>query len=164
MVRQTHSNSSSDQSSFKRALGLLSGDGLKGAEMLIERELERNPESWEAIAARADLYYFKGEYDDALKFCDISLRINSKNAFTWNTRGNVLYKMGRYDDAIECYDRAIESEPLFVRAWYNKKLALEVQLQKATKNLRLVRSRRCRDGDFKREGDGAHRTGDKRPK
>lgn len=158
MVRQTRSTSYSDQGSFKRALGLLSGDGLSGAEMLIERELERNPESWEAMAAKADIYYFKEKYGAALEFCDRSLKLNSKNAFTWNTKGNALYKMGRYDEAIECYDRAIEAEPLFVRAWYNKKLALEVQLQKATKKLSLIRLKGRDERDSKREGDGSLRT------
>ena len=106
--------------------------------MLIDRELDKNPESWEAIAAKADIYYFKERYDDALKCCDRSLKINPKNAFTWNTKGNALYRLGRYDEAIECYDMAIEVEPLLVRAWYNKKLALEVQLHKAQKRLTLT--------------------------
>jgi tetratricopeptide (TPR) repeat protein len=126
--------------------------------MLIERELERNPESWEAIAAKADIYYFKERYEDALRFCDKSLKLNSQNAFTWNTKGNALYKMGKYDEAIECYDRAIEAEPLFVRAWYNKKLAIEVQLKKATKKLTLTRLRVSDDKDSNREGDGSLRT------
>jgi superkiller protein 3 len=164
MSRQTRSNSSSDQSSFKRALELLSGEGLKGAELLIERELERNPESWEAIAAKADICYFKERYNDALKFCERSLKLNSKNAFTWNTKGNALYKMERYDEAIKCYDMAIEAEPLFVRAWYNKRLALEVQLQKATKKLTLIRLRGSEDKGTKREGDGSLRTRNSRPK
>ncbi len=157
MNRQTRSSLPPDHGSFQRALGLLSGDGLYGAEMLIERELERDPESWEAIAAKADICYFKERYDDALRLCEKSLEINSENAFTWNTKGNSLYKLGRYDEAIECYDRAIEAEPLFVRAWYNKKMALDVQLQKATKTLSLVRLRPHGDMGGKNEGDGSLR-------
>jgi|GEM_PF-4071467 len=44
--------------------------------------------------------------------------------------GNVYYMLGRYDEAIACYNKAIEIEPLLARAWYNKKLALEIQLKK----------------------------------
>jgi tetratricopeptide (TPR) repeat protein len=133
MERQTHLNSPSDQDSFQSALELLFGDGLHGAEKLIERELDINPESWEAIAARADIYYFKERYEDALKCCDRSLSLNPKNALTWITRGDALYKLGRFEEAIECYDRAIEAEPLFAKALYNKRLVLEVQLKNATR-------------------------------
>lgn len=160
MEGQTRSNppSDRDQGSFRRALELLSGDGLNGAEMLIDRELDKNPDSWEAIAAKADIYYFKERYEDALRCCDISLKINPKNAFTWNTKGNALYKLGRYDEAIECYDMAIGVEPLLVRAWYNKKLALEVQLQKAQKRLTLAHVRAKEGNCISRDGSLRPRT------
>ncbi len=133
MDRQTRLNLPSDQDSFQSALELLFGDGLLDAEKLIKRELNRNPESWEAIAARADIYYFKERYEDALKCSDRSLSLNSKNAFTWITKGDALYKLGRFGEALECYDRAIEVEPIFVRALYNKRRALEAQLKEAIK-------------------------------
>ncbi len=134
MDRKTSSNSPSIRRSFQRVPELLSGDELLGAEKLTKRELNRNPESWEAIAAKADIYYFKERYEDALKCCDRSLSINSKNAFTWNTKGNTLYKLGRIEEALECYSKAIEAEPLFESAWYNKKLALEALLKEAKKS------------------------------
>lgn len=130
MDRQTCLKLLSDQDSFQSALELLFEDGLHGAEKLIERELDRNPESWEAIAARADIYYFKERYEEALRCCDRSLGLNPKNAFTWITKGDALYKLGRFDESLECYDRAIESEPRFVRALNDKRLALEIQLKK----------------------------------
>lgn len=135
MDRQTRLNLPSDQDQFQCTLELLFGDGLHCAEVLIERELGRNPESWEAIAAKADIYYFKERYEDALKCCDKSLRLNSKNAFTWITKGNALYKLGRFSESLECYDRAIEAEPLFVRALYDKRLALEIQIKNPQRNM-----------------------------
>jgi len=63
--------------------------------------------------------------------------MNPNNAFAWNTKGNALYKLSRYEEAIFCYNRAIEIEPLFVRAWHNKKLALEIQIKKSTQKISL---------------------------
>ncbi len=56
------------------------------------------------------------------------------------------------DEAIECYDTAIEVEPQLVRAWYNKKLALDVQLQKAQKRLTQTHVRAKEDKGTSRDG------------
>lgn len=116
---------------FKKALRLLSSEGLDGAIMVVERELGNDPESWEAWSAKADIFYFQKSYNNAMKCCEKSLCINPDNALACNTKGNILYMLGRYKEAIECYNRAIELEPLFIRAWYNKRLASELQLNKS---------------------------------
>ena len=131
--------------SFKKALRLLSSEGLNGAMMVVEREMENNPDSWEAWSAKADILYFQGKYENALQCCERSLCQNSENALTFNIKGNILYKLGRYKEAIECYNRAIELEPLFVRAWYNKKLASELQLKKSSPTVRYLASREPSD-------------------
>jgi tetratricopeptide (TPR) repeat protein len=53
------------------------------------------------------------------------------------TQKNALYKLGRYEEAIFCYNQAIEIEPLLVRAWHNKKLALEIQMKKSTRKISI---------------------------
>jgi tetratricopeptide (TPR) repeat protein len=115
---------------FKKALRLLSCEGLNGAMMVVERELENNPNSWEAWSAKADILYLQGRYEEVLPCCEKSLRQNPRDALAYNIKGNALYKLGKYNEAIDCYNKAIEIEPLFVRAWYNKKLATELQLKK----------------------------------
>lgn len=129
---------------FKKALRLLSCEGLDGAMMVVERELEENPESWEAWGAKADIHYFQGKYDKSLQCCEKSLRHNPENALAHNIKGNALYKLGRYKEAIECYNKAIELEPLFVRAWYNKKMASELQLKKSSAKVRYIAPRDTR--------------------
>jgi len=121
---------------FKKALRLLSCEGLDGAMMVVERELEGNPDSWEAWGAKADIHYYQGKYDKALQCCEKSLRQNPENALAFNIKGNALYKLSRYKEAIDCYNKAIELEPLFVKAWYNKKMASEVQLRKSSAKVR----------------------------
>ena len=123
---------------FKKALRLLSSEGLDGAIMVVERELESDPESWEAWSAKADIFYFQKRYNNAMTCCEKSLRINPDNAFTCNTKGNILYMLGRYKEAIECYNKAIELEPLFIRAWYNKRMASELQLNKSELRVHCV--------------------------
>ena len=126
---------------FKKALRLLSCEGLDGAMMVVERELEGNPDSWEAWGAKADIHYYQGKYDKSLQCCEKSLRQNPENALAFNIKGNALFKLGRYKEAIDCYNKAIELEPLFVRAWYNKRMASEVQLKKSSAKVRYQVSR-----------------------
>ena len=95
---------------LKKAVRLLSVDGLDGAMMVVEKELESNPESWEARCAKADILYLQGLYGASLQWSEKSLALNPNNALAWNTKGNALYKLGRYKEAIECYGKAIEIE------------------------------------------------------
>jgi tetratricopeptide (TPR) repeat protein len=133
-------NSKYDDSNI-RALNLLSSDRLDGAAIMVDREIEKVPDCWEAWAAKADILYFQKEYAAALECCDIALRLNPDNALAWNTKGNAMYRLDRYEEAITCYNRAIESEPLFIRAWYNKRLALEVQLKKSNSKISIKKCR-----------------------
>jgi tetratricopeptide (TPR) repeat protein len=123
---------------FKNALRLLSCEGLDGAVMVVERELENDPESWEAWSAKADIFYFQKSYNNAMICCEKSLCINPENALACNTKGNILYMLGRHKEAIECYSRAIELEPLFIRAWYNKRLASELELNRSKLRVHCV--------------------------
>jgi DNA-binding response OmpR family regulator len=138
---------------LSNALDLFSKEGLDGAMMVVNLELEKNPQSWEALGAQADILYLQEKYFLAMNACNQALEINPLNALAWNTKGNVLYKLKRYDEAIESYNKAIEISPLFPKSWYNKKLALEVQLKKSMRNVSL-RQRPKDESDSKRQGDG----------
>jgi tetratricopeptide (TPR) repeat protein len=135
------------------ALDLLSKEGLDGAMMVVNLELQKNPQSWEALGAKADILYLSEKYPQAMNASIEALEINPLNALAWNTKGNVLYKLKRYNEAIECYNRAIEISPFFPKSWYNKKLALEVQLKKSMKNMSL-RQPPAEKNESKGSGDG----------
>jgi tetratricopeptide (TPR) repeat protein len=121
--------------SINNASRLLSARGLEGAMMIVEWEIEKEPDSWEAWSAKADILYIQKMYNESLECCERSIALNSENGLTWTTKGNVYYMLGRYDDAIACYNKAIEIEPFLARAWYNKKLALEIQLKKTASGI-----------------------------
>jgi tetratricopeptide (TPR) repeat protein len=142
------------------ALELLSKEGLSGAMMMVDLELGKNSNSWEALSAKADIFYLQERYHDALDACNKALQINKQNALIWNTKGNVLYKLERYDQAIECYNKAIEISPLFPRSWYNKKLALEVQLKKSMKKMSVRANTKDGASRGNRDGKGGDRSDD----
>ncbi len=134
------------------AFDLLSKEGLSGAMMVVDLELGKNSDSWEAWSAKADILYLQERYFESLDACNKALEINVQNALVWNTKGNVQYKLGRYDEAIKCYNKAIEISPLFPKSWYNKKLALEVQLKKSMKKMSVrATSKGSKEGE--RSGD-----------
>ena len=132
------------KAAFKKALRLLSTEGVDGALMVVERELENDPKNWEAWSAKAEILYFQKSHDMSMQCCERAIRLNPDNALAFNIKGNILYKQGRYKEAIECYNKAIEIEPLFVRAWYNKKMASELQLKKSRLSVRYLSPREPR--------------------
>jgi tetratricopeptide (TPR) repeat protein len=129
---------------FKKALRLLSSEGVDGALMVVERELVSDPLNWEAWSAKAEILYFQKNHDMSMQCCERSLSLNPDNALAFNIKGNILYKCGKYKEAIECYNKAIEIEPLFVRAWYNKKMASELQLKKSRLRVHYLASHEAR--------------------
>jgi tetratricopeptide (TPR) repeat protein len=131
--------------SFKKALRLLSSEGLDGAVMVVERELESDPNNWEAWSAKAEILYFQKSNDASMQCCERSISLNPYNALAFNIKGNILYNLGKYKEAIECYNKAIEIEPLFVRAWYNKKMASELQLKKSRLRVHYLVPREARE-------------------
>ena len=43
---------------------------------------------------------------------------------SWYSTGNESAKNGNYDDALAAYDKALEIDPKYANAWYNKANAL----------------------------------------
>jgi len=143
-----------NEKSFQNVLQLLSSNGLEGAMVIVEEEIAKEPECWEAWSAKADILYLMKRYDEALECCNKALSFNAENALAWYTKGNTLYMLKRYDQALECYNMSINIDPLFVRAWYNKKLALDLQLKEATPKIYPVRKTRPKKGTSDTSSDG----------
>ena len=84
---------------------------------LVEREIERNSESWEAWSARADILLTLGRYAESLQSCDRSLALNPEVPLSWATKGDILCRMERCDEAAKCYRRAAQLDPVYLVAW-----------------------------------------------
>jgi WD40 repeat protein/formylglycine-generating enzyme required for sulfatase activity/murein DD-endopeptidase MepM/ murein hydrolase activator NlpD/roadblock/LC7 domain-containing protein len=69
----------------------------------------------------------KGVYtsDDAIASYSEAIRINPKNAESWNNKGSALSKVEKYQDAVVAYEEAIKINPKYVEAWINKGTALD---------------------------------------
>jgi tetratricopeptide (TPR) repeat protein len=93
--------------------------------LVVEERIAREPESWEALDAKADILCSMKMYGLALQTCEMSLRQNPINALAFITKGDALYGLGRYLEAADCYSKAMEIEPLFIRACYIKKRTAE---------------------------------------
>ena len=61
---------------FKKALRLLSSEGVDGALMVVERGLESDPRNWEAWSAKAEILYFQMNHDMSMQCCERSLSLN----------------------------------------------------------------------------------------
>ncbi len=112
-----HSFSKNDSgSSFRSHNGALS---------IIDSEIEMNPESWEALGAKADILYSMKLYSQAAQYCDLSLDLNPDNPLVLITKGDTLLRLGRHEEAMSCYHRSMELEPLFIKECYLRGLVTE---------------------------------------
>jgi hypothetical protein len=62
---------------LSNVLDLLSKDGLDGATMVVNLELEKNPRSWEALGAQAEILYLREKYFLAINACNKALEVKS---------------------------------------------------------------------------------------
>lgn len=51
--------------------------------------------------------YIKGEFENAVKFYEDAIRLNSNFVDAWNNRGAALYNLKKYKEAIKSYNEAI---------------------------------------------------------
>jgi tetratricopeptide (TPR) repeat protein len=62
------------------------------------------------------------------------LKTDSNNATVWNNIGIIRFRQGKYHDAVNAFGQAMDNDPEFTNAWFNKSLAL-VHLEKDTEAL-----------------------------
>ena len=68
-------------------------------------------------------YNGKGEYNQAIKNCNIAIRIDPNYAEPYNNRGTTHRNKGEVDRAIQDYTKAIELKQDFAKAHYNRGIA-----------------------------------------
>ncbi len=98
---------------------------LDDALSIIDSEIEENPESWEALGAKADVLFSMKLYSQAVHYCDLSLDLNPDNPLVLIIKGDATLKLGKHEAAMSCYYRSIELEPLFIKECYLRVLATE---------------------------------------
>jgi tetratricopeptide (TPR) repeat protein len=84
------------------------------------------------------------EYRAAFASVDEALKICPENAHAWNNKGIYCYLQNKdYQKALECFNKAIESDPNFGDAWYDKyKTHLKLGQNKEAE-IALLKSTEC---------------------
>ena len=59
-------------------------------------------------------------YDDAIGYYDRAIRVGSKPASAWTSKGVALKRLGKYDEALRCHNVALRIDPKNEIAWCNK--------------------------------------------
>ena len=80
----------------------------------INKALQRDPESNEALLLKGELLYQLGRPKRALSVFDKVLARGYEHPQAYIDRGNVLGQMGKTEDALEAYYQAVELDPKFV--------------------------------------------------
>lgn len=84
--------------------------------------LEKSDFTMDADTAlsRGNLYYQRGEYEQAIENYDWALTLNPELLEAWNGKGLALGNLDQYEEALECFDKAMELKPDDSDAWLNK--------------------------------------------
>ncbi len=70
--------------------------------------------------AQGDSLVKEGRYEDALYYYDRAIRMGSKPASAWTSKGVALKRLGRLDEALRCHNSALKIDPDNEIAWCNK--------------------------------------------
>jgi tetratricopeptide (TPR) repeat protein len=99
-------------------------------EKIFSRIIEINPEDDKILYRRAESFMILGKTEEAIKYFDIFIKINSTRTpegeekklllSAWNNKGTILLDLGKVEEAIECFDQAIKIDPNYKIPWYNK--------------------------------------------
>lgn len=88
-----------------------------------EKALEKHPHDPDLLTCTAVVNFISRNYAGALVQFREAVRLNPLNYDVWNKMGAVLAHMGEADPAIECYQRALECHPTYIKAWSNLSIA-----------------------------------------
>ncbi len=87
---------------------------------LLNRDLDKNPQHFDAWWLKGTALCHLNYYDEALDCYQAALRINPSVASLWQNSGLLLSAMDRPEQAIDMYNRALEIDPDDVQLWVSK--------------------------------------------
>jgi len=70
--------------------------------------------------AQADRLVKEGRYEEAIALYDRAIRMGSKPATAWTSKGVAFKRLGRLDEAMRCHNVALKLNPKNEIAWCNK--------------------------------------------
>jgi len=73
-----------------------------------------------ALQEEAQLYFFKGDYEEALNNLTKASEIKADSHKIWHNRGHVLKILGRYEEALEDLTKSLDHASDCPGAWFDK--------------------------------------------
>ena len=110
--------------SFVGGLYLLQENNLEGAEAQFARALEILPGRVSTLNNLAGVKIRLHKFAEAEAFARQVIALEEQSPEAWSNLGIVLSKTGRREEALRAYDRALDGNSAFIRAWLGKAEAL----------------------------------------
>lgn len=66
-------------------------------------------------------------YEEALKNCDMALKMEGKDHETWDLRGRICHALKRHDEALKTFDESLKIKPDHYAPWNNKGIVFQEQ-------------------------------------
>ena len=76
---------------------------------------------------RDRIFYYLGEFDKVTEGFNMVYYLDCRSSYEWNKTGVDLACMENYDEALICFEKALDGEPYYAKAWYNRAMALKRQ-------------------------------------
>jgi tetratricopeptide (TPR) repeat protein len=95
------------------------------AQAALERALELDPNSWEALAASGALAAGRHDFTNALKFSEQALVFQPKSSFILGVIVDALTELGRYPEAVDAAQQMVDLRPnlsSYARVSYQREL------------------------------------------
>ena len=143
---------------YKKGINLMADEKLEDAVEMFQLALRIDPASVDVLMKLGYARFHLDDHVEALTVYDKVLDIDITNPEAWNLKGLVYYEQKKWAKALDAVEKAIESDPNYGMAWYNKACFLSLLNQVPDSLEALKRSieidvknarRSIRDFDFK---------------
>lgn len=143
---------------FKKGINLMADEKLDDAVVVFEEALRIDPENIETLMKLGYARFHLDDHSEALRVYDRIFDIDIANPEAWNLKGLVHYEQKKYSKALDAVEKAIESDPNYGMAQYNKACFLSL-LNQVPESLEALKRaieidvknarRSIRDNDFR---------------
>jgi tetratricopeptide (TPR) repeat protein len=143
---------------FKKGINLMADEKLEEAVVVFEEALRIDPENIETLMKLGYARFHLDDHGEALRVYDRIFDIDIANPEAWNLKGLVHYEQKKYSKALDAVEKAIESDPTYGMAQYNKACFLSL-LNQVPESLEALKRaieidvknarRSIRDNDFR---------------
>jgi len=125
---------------FSKGINRMADLKLEDASHTFQMVLRINPNDVDALLKLGYCRFHLEDYTESMRAYDKVLDIDVANADAWNFKSLVYYERKVYGKALDCADKAIDSDPTFGMAWYNRACYLSMLNQIPESLDALVRS------------------------